>query len=87
MPSMPPSRARRAAVAKPATRSSISAWVKARGSAWKREVGTAEGAIAGGSGGSAICSRPLCRSWTKSRAPWPRTAAPRRSYAPTIPGR
>ena len=35
--------------------------------------------IAGGSGGSAICSRPPCRSCTKSRAPLPRTAAPRRS--------
>ena len=41
--------------------------MSARGSTWKRWLGTADGATAAGLGGEAISSRPPWKSWTKTR--------------------
>jgi hypothetical protein len=68
-----------AAAAYPATISPISVRVSARGSEWKRGLGTAEGATAGGRGAPPNCSRPPWKSWTKSFVPWGRTAPTTRS--------
>jgi hypothetical protein len=69
MPSTPPSRQWRAAVAYPSISSPISAAVSARGSDAKRGEGTADGATAGARGDAEICSRPPWKSWTSSRVP------------------
>ena len=79
MPSTPPSRQWRAAVAYPSSMASISAMVSARGSAMYRGEGTAEGATVGARGADEICSRPPWKSCTNSFVPCSCSAAASRS--------